>query len=162
MIVVLFLSPVPPIKICILINPHCIFQSLSVKLFCLFLLICSVLYYPSLKMCVHNIPRGTDHLGSTVDFNNVECEFSDYSDTCDCVDTYFTDSHYDLTCIQLNTRGVLSKRSHLISLIDGSIEGKLPDIILLCETWLTPFSLDLNIPGYIFCHLDRKTRRAVE
>ena len=47
------------------------------------------------------------------------------------------------------------KISHLISLI----EGKLPDIMLLCETWLTPFSPDLNIPGYIFCHLDRINKK---
>ena len=82
-----------------------------------------------------------------------------HSNSCDYVNKYSTDPEHNLTCIQLNIRSVLSKRSHLITLIDDSIESGLPNIILLCETWLTPFSPELNILGYSFCPQDRKHKK---
>ena len=32
-------------------------------------------------------------------------------------------------------------------------------MILLCETWLTPFSPTINVPGYEFYHIDRQNKK---
>ena len=53
-----------------------------------------------------------------------------------------------LTVIQLNVRGITSKQMKVKELIDTSIKSNTPDIGLLCETWLNPFSLGLTIAGY--------------
>ena len=58
----------------------------------------------------------------------------------------------DLNVIQLNIRGINSKITELIHLIDHSLKDSPPDIIALCETWLTKDSPTPNIPGYEFVH----------
>ena len=61
----------------------------------------------------------------------------------------------DLTIIQLNVRGITSKQTKVKELIDTSIKSNTPDIILLCETWLNPFSPGLTIAGYDTYQNDR-------
>ena len=39
------------------------------------------------------------------------------------------------------------------------MKDRSPDIIIISETWLTPFSPEIKIPGYEFCHKDRNTKR---
>ena len=56
----------------------------------------------------------------------------------------------DFIVLQLNIRGITSKKSQLIDLIDNTTVGKTPDVVILSETWLTPFSPDFSIPGYDF------------
>ena len=97
-------------------------------------------------MCVHTIDRGLDSLErKVVDFLGAEL---DQFDNCDYVEHAPSKSTGDLTIIQLNIRGIGSKISDLKFLIDHSMEDSVPEIVLLSETWLTPFlgglSLHLN------------------
>ena len=78
-------------------------------------------------------------------------------DSCDYVEmnNLITTEKGDLTIIQLNVKGITSKQMKVKELIDTSIKSNTPDIILLCETWLNPFSLGLNITGYDTYRNDR-------
>ena len=58
--------------------------------------------------------------------------------------------------VQLNVRGIISKTSKILHFLNNTHEA---DIILLCETWLTPFSPTINVPGYEFYHIDRQNKR---
>ena len=69
------------------------------------------------------------------------CEYIDYEERWPCKET-------DLLVLQLNIRGVQSKLSELKHLIDNNPCKRVPDVILLCETWQTPFSPSINISGY--------------
>ena len=80
-------------------------------------------------------------------------------DNCDYVYKLNNFNNEDFVVLQLNIKGITSKRSQLIDLIDTSIVGKIPDIVLLSETWLSPFSLDFSIPGYEFFHRCRLNKR---
>ena len=79
----------------------------------------------------------------------------DCYDRCDYVHKHVTKSS-DLTIVQLNVRGVISKSSKILHFVNNIIEA---DIILLCETWLTPFSPTISVPGYEFYHIDRQNKR---
>ena len=48
----------------------------------------------------------------------------------------------------MNVRGISSKKTEVKHLIDNCLCNDTPDALLLCETWLTPFSPVLSIPGY--------------
>ena len=78
-------------------------------------------------------------------------------DSCNYVEmnNLITTGKGDLTIIQLNVRGITSKQMKVKELIDTSIKSNTPDIILLCETWLNPFSPGLNIAGYDTYQNDR-------
>ena len=54
----------------------------------------------------------------------------------------------DLVVMQLNIRGIGSKISQLIDLVDNSVHNKQVDIVLISETWLSAFSPKVDIPGY--------------
>ena len=104
-------------------------------------------------MCLH--PKNLDdcielnqrYEGSTID--------PDCYDHCDYVHKHVMNSS-DLTIVQLNVRGVISKTSKILYFLNNTTEA---DIILLCETWLTPFSPTINVPGYEFYHIDRQNKR---
>ena len=89
-------------------------------------------------------------------FDVLEQELEQYEyldeglDSCDYVEmnNLIVTGKGDLTVIQLNVRGITSKQMKVKELIDTSIKSNTPDIILLCETWLNPFSSGLNIAGY--------------
>ena len=106
-------------------------------------------------MCVHPvIDRRLSLLHDK--YENVSI---DEFDNCDYV-THITDvSNNDLVVLQINARGIGAKRRQLIDLIDESIENSQPDLILISETWLTPFSPIFSIPGYEFHHLDRQNKK---
>ena len=40
------------------------------------------------------------------------------------------------------------EKSQLIDLVDNSVHNKQPNVLLISETWLTPFSPRLDVPGY--------------
>ena len=83
----------------------------------------------------------------------------DEFDNCDYV-THITEvSNNDLVVLQINARGIGAKRRQLINLIDESIENSQPDLILISETWLTPFSPIFSIPGYEFYYLDQQNKK---
>ena len=78
-------------------------------------------------------------------------------DSCDYVEmnSLIATEKGDLMIIQLNVRGITSNQTKVKELIDTSIKSNTPDIILLCETWLNPFSLGLTIAGYDTYQNDR-------
>ena len=105
--------------------------------------------------CLHPMSRGLDKLGR--DVHSIE-ESLDEFDTCDYVMNKFISNKNDLCVVQLNIRGISSKQSQLWYLIDNCIENRTPDIIIISETWLTPFSPQIAITGYDFCHKDQSTK----
>ena len=108
-------------------------------------------------MCLHSIiDRGTDSLGYPVGSLQGVCD--DY-DACDYIEKVVGPHTEDLTVVQLNVRGIASKVSNLKHMINNSFENCEPDVILLSETWLTDQSPTVSIPGYIFIHKPRKTKK---
>ena len=108
------------------------------------------------NMCLHAVDRGTDALGRSV--QSIDNSLDDF-DTCNYVKNDYLCNTEDLCIIQLNIRGLCSKQSQLKHLIDNCMKGKVPDVVILCETWLTPFSPSVSIPGYDLCHKDCQTKR---
>ena len=64
-----------------------------------------------------------------------------------------------MVVMQLNIQGLGSMRSQLIDLINSSVHSKDPDLLLLSETWLTPFSPTLTVPGYELYWQDRLIKK---
>ena len=106
-------------------------------------------------MCMH--PTMDQNLGDTVDkYETVGLEEYDKCDNMYSLNDVRKDN---LVVIQLNIRGISSKRSQLINLLDKTIVNKSPDIVLLSETWLTPFSPEFSIPGYTFFQRWRQNKK---
>ena len=76
-------------------------------------------------------------------------------DTCDYVYSVTDTTLDDLVVLQLYIRGLSSKQSMLLDLLNSCVTGRTPDIVLLSETWLTPTSPTVLIPGYDFVHCVR-------
>ena len=109
------------------------------------------------KMCVHSVDRGLDFLDRKVsDFLGADL---DQYDNCDYVECVPVKSPGDLSIVQLNIRGIGSKINELKTLIDHSMENSVPEIVLLSETWLTPISPILSIPGFEFVYNPRKDKK---
>ena len=106
-------------------------------------------------MCFQKIDRGTGALGRRIECSNFTIE--DF-DKCDYVEQIETSTN-DLTFVQLNVRGITNKKLKITQLLESCIKGREVDVILLCETWLTPFYLTIAIPGYDFYHIDRSNKR---
>ena len=106
-------------------------------------------------MCFQKLGRGTNALGRPVEELSYLVE--DF-DNCDYVE-YVNVDPKDLTFVQLNVCGIASKQSKITHLLEICIKGKKVDMILLCETWLSPFSPTITLPGYDFYHIDRSTRK---
>ena len=97
-----------------------------------------------LIMCLHpNTDRKLSNL-----FDKYENASLDEFDNCDYVNNVTDVQRNDLVVMQLNVRGIGSKKSQLIDLVDNSVHNKQPDVLLISETWLMPFSPRLDIPGY--------------
>ena len=85
--------------------------------------------------------------------NNPICD--EIIDSCDYIDlsdiNRLSQSHQDLSVLQLNIRGLISKQDSLKQFLS---EFKLlPDILLLCETWLKRETENkINIPSYKCYH----------
>ena len=106
-------------------------------------------------MCLHSVVDRT--------LSNCHEKYTNVSldefDNCDYVTRITDASSNDLVVIQLNIRGLSSKRTQLMNLINNAVHDREPDLILLSETWLTPFSPAFSIPGYELHHLDRTNRK---
>ena len=76
-------------------------------------------------------------------------------DTCDYLHSVQYGHQDDLIVMQLNIRGLHSKIPLLIDLLSSCVDGRLPDVVLLSETWLTPDSPPVIIPGYDLVHCCR-------
>ena len=90
-------------------------------------------------------------------YDRLELESGMRQDSCDyiAVENIIPTCDRDLMVLQINIRGMQSKISQLKYLIDHCYKMTNPDIILLCETWLTPNSPLITIPGYKFFCRDR-------
>ena len=65
--------------------------------------------------------------------------------------------HTDLGVLQLNVRGLLNKQVQIKLLLSNDNVSIPIDVILFCETWLKPSTLDLfEIPNYKCFHNVRK------
>ena len=88
-----------------------------------------------------------------------------WTDKCDYIDpiscSNLNKECYNLVCLQLNIRGVLSKQDDLhdlLQLLKG--KGSTVDILLLCETFLNDQTKGyLNIQGYSSVNLTRSTKK---
>ena len=116
----------------------------------------SLLIISYCTMCLHPKPRGFDSLDREIATIH---DSLDEFDLCDYVNDQFCSRISDLCIVQLNIRGICSKQSQLKNLIDTCVKDRSPDIIIISETWLTPFSPEIKIPGYEFCHKDCKSKR---
>ena len=106
-------------------------------------------------MCLHSVVDRTLSNGYEK-YTNVSL---DEFDNCDYVTRITDATSNDLVVIQLNIRGLSTKRTQLMNLINNAVHDRKPDLILLSETWLTPFSPAFSIPGYELYHLDRTNRK---
>ena len=113
-----------------------------------------VLLVLSCTMCLHPIDRTLSNC-----YDKYKKVALDEFDNCDYVTCVTDITNNDLVVIQLNIRGLSSKCSQLLDLINSTVQHKDPDLILLSETWLTPYSPTFKIPGYEFHHLDRQNRK---
>ena len=103
-------------------------------------------------MCMHQSKQAREFSGK-VDFT-----LSGDNDCCEYIDVAKRiHSHgKDLRILQMNIRGITSKVSDLLYLIDHTFQNQTPDVILLCETWLNDNSPPLSIPGYNLFNTNRK------
>ena len=76
-------------------------------------------------------------------------------DTCDYLHSVKYEYQDDLIVMQLNIRGLYNKISLLTDLLSSCADGRLPDVVLLSETWLTPASPPMTIPEYDLVHCCR-------
>ena len=106
-------------------------------------------------MCLH--PTIDRKLSTLYDkYHNTSLE---EFDNCDYVHSVSDVNQSDLVVMQLNVRGVSSKRSQLIDLLENSVRDKHVDIVLLSETWLTEHSPPLGISGYEVYRQDRTYKK---
>ena len=111
-------------------------------------------------MCLHPPEEriGFDALGRDVIdgiYRNKIDDNCDYHDTEDKIEK----SVLDISILQLNVRGLASKRDELELLLKNIEKSSMPDVIILCETWLTPSSPTLNVNGYDFINRHRTHKR---
>ena len=110
----------------------------------LLLLLLTLYSILSENMCMHQSKQARE-FSSKVDFN-----LSGEEDNCEYIDVAkrINTQNKDLRIVQMNIRGISSKVPDLHYLIDNSFCNESPDVILLCETWLSDNSPPLFIPGY--------------
>ena len=101
------------------------------------------------NMCVHKFAK-LPSIDGNYDIDN--CTYQDLPCSINC------DSS-DLSIIQLNIRGLNSKIADLNYILNNSFGNKHPDIVLLCETWLTERSPKPIISGYNIERTDRKQKK---
>ena len=101
-------------------------------------------------MCLH--PRNDTLDKSVVNtFNCTLIDNCDYLPIDDCIPL----NSNDIVVLQLNIRGLQGKVDKLKWLINENFKGKEPDILLLCETWMSDNSPDI-------CRLTTKNLKCVD
>ena len=106
-----------------------------------------------LTMCLHPRYEITQQ-ESIRDLKSLE-EF----DQCDYVYLLNDVDIDDLVVLQLNIRGLYTKLTNLSHLLSNCIVNRKPDVVLLSETWLTPMSPPVCVPGYDFIHRCRQKKK---
>ena len=100
-------------------------------------------------MCIHKLNKLPNLVTG---YDTDSCSYEDLNNQIQC------DSS-DLSIIQLNVRGLTSKLGEINYLINHSLTTRHPDIILLCETWLTSKSPKPIIDGYSVERNDRQNKK---
>ena len=100
-------------------------------------------------MCVHKLSNLPSFEGN---YETDNCTYEDLNNDIPC------DSS-DLSIIQLNIRGLTSKLGDLNYILNNSFSTKHPDIVLLCETWLSCRSPKPIINGYNVERSDRQHKK---
>ena len=82
-------------------------------------------------------------------------------DTCDYydIDEKIQKNLQDISIVQLNVRGLASKKDDLEIFLKNIEKSSIPDVVILCETWLTPSSLVPNFTGYDFISKNRTHKK---
>ena len=82
-------------------------------------------------------------------------------DNCDYVDcnNSISINPGDLSFLELNVRGLYSKMPDLTNMIDNISSSHPPDVLLMCETWLTKHTSAFSIPGYNISRMDRPAKK---
>ena len=132
--------------------------------FVVFVLLCVLIDYFALVQKTH-----CDNMCHLKTFNAENCSslndqlsLDGMNDHCDYIEpSLIKELHTqntDLGVMQLNVRG-LNKQSQIKSLLSDNNVLLPIDVVLLCETWLKPSTLDLfGIPNYKSFHITRKDR----
>ena len=100
-------------------------------------------------MCLH--PKTLKNVNNDLlDRPIVHSNYCTFADNCDyvSVDNQMLIENTDLAVLQLNIRGLINKLDKLNNLLNKSFSNKRPDILILCETWLSKSSPNVSIPGY--------------
>ena len=103
----------------------------------------------TVNMCIYKLT----HLPSLeVNYNTDNCTYKELKKDIRC------DSS-DLSVIHFNIRGLMSKIGNLNHNLTNSFSSNHPDIVLLCETWLSSKSPKLAINGYNIERTDRLNKK---
>ena len=78
-------------------------------------------------MCLH--PR----LDVNLDIKDSQTDW-DIDDNCDYIYNIDHVQSDDFVVIQMNVRGILSKQSLMIDLLESSVKNRSPDVVLISET----------------------------
>ena len=102
-------------------------------------------------MCIHKITPQA----------HFEIDHDQHVDNCEYVslNNQIESDSSDLTILQHNIRGLSSKIGELNYMLSHSLSQGHPDIVLLCETWLTPNSPRPYVPGYEVERTDRRNKK---
>ena len=107
-----------------------------------------ILFTP--KMCPDQSTKQSENLGNplnTVSYMEEGLDCCDYLEVADA--NIWHAKHTDLTCVQLNIRGLLNKQADLLKLVNKIAGNEKVDVITLQETWITKNNLHLvNLLGY--------------
>ena len=95
---------------------------------------------------------------------DTDCFHYDFQDSCYYIEIENTlnisTQARDLTVLQLNCRGLLSKQRNLSRLLYEILGENNKDVVLLCETWLTKESEKrVMFPGYTYYGQSRKNKK---
>ena len=109
---------------------------------------------PSLKIQHANEATLID---KSIVYNN----YNTFDDNCDylTIEKRLLIDDTDFAIVQLNMRGLGGKVDKLKTLLNDSFKNKQPDVVLLCETWLSKNSPQVVLPGYCkyeYRHMHKK------
>ena len=110
-------------------------------------------------MCVHPVNflhRNTDQnaLSNSAIYDGT-IDLCDYMD----VDNRLELGDCDLAVMHLNVRGLVGKLDLLKKLHNENFGEHSPDVLLLCETWMSTNSPSVNFPGYTMYDTCRKHKK---
>ena len=130
-----------------------------------FVLLCVLIDYFALvqKMHCDNICHSKSFNAENYRSLNEQLSLDGLNDHCEYIEpSLIKELHTqntDLGVVQLNVRGLLNKQSQIKNLLSENNVLLPIDVVLLCETWLKPSTLDLlDIPNYKSFHITRKDR----